>query len=209
MKCRDYMNGIQPRRMESHRRWLWELLETTAPLKRENGAYRVSRRRNPALYTVKFELQWDLIGFLLGQEYCEEVRGARESLHTLIRRVITLSGDEDIVQALPCAEYMGQIWPTTSADFIQLLEDIVKSPAQSHECKSFLQGRTLYLQKINANCLIPKAFSPTELKYVRRYKENPYCSKRQERSTVWPTLRNSFSGYLRLSNRQPTLLARP
>jgi hypothetical protein len=104
----------------------------------EREIHRISRRRKPVLFTVRLELDWDLVGFLKSQEYDEETPARKESLHTFVRRVITLSGDENIVQALPCSEYMEQIWPTTSHDFTQLLEQMVADPSQSHECKSFL-----------------------------------------------------------------------
>ena len=70
------------------------------------------------------------MGFLREQEYADE------DLHAIVGRVITLSGDHQFVQALPCKEYMEQIWPSTGADFVRLLERLVETPGQPHECRS-------------------------------------------------------------------------
>jgi hypothetical protein len=122
------MNGVQPSCMESHRQWLLKMLETNTSQAQASKHRKISRRRRPALYTAKFELSWDIMGFLREQEYIDK------DLHAIVGRVITLSGDCQFVQALPCKEYMEQIWPTTGPDFVQLLEHLVEMPTQSHEC---------------------------------------------------------------------------
>jgi hypothetical protein len=125
-----HMSGIQPTNMEAHRQWLLKMLENVTRAQAPEHS-RVSRHRRPVVYTVKFQLPWNLIGFLQNREY------AGENLHRYIGRVITLSGDHQSVQALPCKEYMEQIWPSTGADFIRLLERAVETPAQPHERKLF------------------------------------------------------------------------
>lgn len=115
------INGVQPSRMRDHRQWFLALLDATST--------RISRRRKPDLYTAKFELSWDLIGFLQEQEYVDE------DPSSVIGRVITLSGDHECVQALPCKNYMEQLWPSTGPDFVQLFERLVETPVQNHYCK--------------------------------------------------------------------------
>ena len=124
------MNGVRPSCMEGHRQWLLTMLETNTPREQALKHQKISRCRRPALYTAKFELSWNLMGFLREQEYADE------DLHAIVGRVITLSGDHQFVQALPCKEYMEQIWPSTGADFVRLLERLVETPAQPHECRS-------------------------------------------------------------------------
>ena len=123
-----HMNGVQSSYMESHRQWLLTMLEANISQKKAQKHWRISRRRRPALYTAKFELSWDLLGSLRKRGYAEE------NLFTFVGRVITLSGDHQSVQALPCKEYMEQIWPSAGADFIRLLERAVETPNQLHEC---------------------------------------------------------------------------
>jgi hypothetical protein len=120
------MNGAQPSCMQSHRQWLLTMLETNTAREQR----KISSHRRPVLYTAKFELSWNLIDFLREQEYADG------DLHAIVGRVITLTGDHQFVQALPCKEYMEQIWPSTSADFVRLLEHLVENPAQTHECRS-------------------------------------------------------------------------
>jgi hypothetical protein len=115
------INGVQPSRMRDHRQWFLALLDSTST--------RISRRKKPDLYTAEFELSWNLMGFLQEQEYDDE------DPSSVIGGVITLSGDDKCVQALPCKEYMEQIWPSTGPDFVQLFQRLVETPVENHSCK--------------------------------------------------------------------------
>lgn len=119
------MRGIDPRQMNDHGNWLLNVLEINTPRK-----YRkVSRRRRPALYTVKIELSCDLQGFFQSQAY-EEYDPS-----VILSSVITLSGDQSSVQALPCWRYMEQTWPLTGVEVSELLERVIEAPTQHHQCK--------------------------------------------------------------------------
>lgn len=103
---------------------------------------RISPMRSPALYTTDYELTWNLMRFLREQEYDSEV------CPETIGRVITITGDAEVAQALSCRDYMEQMWPLTGKDLIGLLEDIIRAPEQNHTgecCSCFSQ---------HANCEI-------------------------------------------------------
>lgn len=125
------MNGVEPSCMETHRQWLLKKLKENTPSDELFGYQKISRRKSPALYTTKFELPyWDLIGFLRDQEY------PVEDYHAIVGQIITISGDNQFTQALSCKEYMEQIWPTTGADFVALLQCLVQTPTERQQRKS-------------------------------------------------------------------------
>jgi hypothetical protein len=121
------VNGIEPNRMRAHHQWFLAQLDTHQG---QATKHRISRHRKPDLYTAQFELSWDLMGFLREQEYADE------DLSGVVGRVITLSGDHEYVQALPCRKYMEQIWPSTGPAFVELFERLVKTPTQTH-CRTY------------------------------------------------------------------------
>lgn len=86
---------------------------------------RISRRRNPPSYTARFQLQWDPVAFC-DQEFCEGE--PRE----LFLRVITVTGDGNSLQALPCEDYIMQTWPFAASAFIALLQALVAEPYKAH-----------------------------------------------------------------------------
>lgn len=131
VKQNTNMSGVRAVQMENHRNWLLTLLEKNTPAEQAQKARKVSRCRKPPLYTAKFDLAWDLLKFLQTQQYADK------DLHAFVGRAITLSGNDQFVQALPCKEYMEQIWPSTGADFIRLLERLVDAPSQFCKRESF------------------------------------------------------------------------
>jgi hypothetical protein len=159
------MNSNLPCRMKTHREWLLGMLERMTH-QEQTKHQKISRRRKPDLFTVKYELSWDLIGFLQEQEYVDN------SLHSIIGRVITLTGNEHFVQALPCKAYMEQMWPSTSVQFLQLLEHLVEIPAEPHECKlvssiisELIPGRVL-ADNFKAFCRIRQEFWQNYAKFL-------------------------------------------
>lgn len=132
------MRNTQPSYMDRHRIWLLKILEANAPP--DKASRTISRHRRPVLYKVRYDLSWDLVGFLRDQEYGD--RG----LHTVIGKVITLTGDGQFVQALSCREYMEQIWPSTAGDFIALLERMARNSGHRQECKSYASNSLSYFQ---------------------------------------------------------------
>jgi hypothetical protein len=86
---------------------------------------KISRGRNPIMYTAHFQLQWDPVAFC-NQEISEgEPRD-------LIWRVITVTGEGDSFQALPCEDYMMQTWPLAASTIITLLQGLVSEPDKDH-----------------------------------------------------------------------------
>jgi hypothetical protein len=126
------LNGIDPHIMRCHRKELLRELESiiaNSRLIQSGQSQKISRHRKPDLYTATFVLEWDIPGFLLEQDYSENVKS-----HVL-GRVITLTGDQMFSQALPCREYMQQVWPTTGLEFLQLFESLLEQPSDRQESK--------------------------------------------------------------------------
>lgn len=133
--------GIYYSQAQDHRNALLENLESipAAP-----HLIRISPMRSPALYTTYYELPWDLMRFLLEQEYDSGVCPDK------ISRVITITGGAEFAQALSCKDYMEQMWPLTGVDIVSLLEDMIRAPGQDHTgecCPDFASQR--------AQCEVP------------------------------------------------------
>lgn len=125
------MNGIQLSRMEISREWPPGMLETNIPQKQVAKHQKTSQCKRPVLFTVKYELSWDIIGRLLDQEYIDN------NIHFITCRVIILIRNKCFVQALLYKWYMEQIWPSTGAQFVRFLECLMEIPAQSRKCALF------------------------------------------------------------------------
>ena len=98
------------------------------------GLKAVNRGRgyDTALCKGLFEVAWDLPGFI-NHEY---VQGVGLQLGS----IITITGSSIDAQALTCAEYMRQVWPTTGAETLKALqESVYKGIGRSHKCKILLQ----------------------------------------------------------------------
>jgi hypothetical protein len=65
-------------------------------------------------HKARFELSWDLGGFLQAK-YPDEHEAQLESL-------ITVVGSGDDVQAMTCAQYMDQVWPMTGMETLLALQ---------------------------------------------------------------------------------------
>jgi hypothetical protein len=86
---------------------------------------RISRRRNPLMYTAHFQLQWDPVAFYNQESSEGEPRD-------LIWRVITVTGEGDSFQALPCEDYMMQTWPLAASTIMALLQGLIAEPDKAH-----------------------------------------------------------------------------
>lgn len=90
----------------------------------------VSRRKPAETYRMTFEVDWDPLAFVKEQEYREEPDEA-------IERAITLIGSARDAQALTCAQYLCQTWPSAGEHTIRLVKDVVRSgPGHRHTCRS-------------------------------------------------------------------------
>lgn len=83
-------------------------------------SHRVSRSTYPKTYTVNFEVDWDPQAFIREQGYEVEPWEA-------IGMALTLTGSTKDAQALSCAEYLTQTWPSTGMQILQLLQDVIRS----------------------------------------------------------------------------------
>lgn len=89
----------------------------------------VSRSRDPPTSVAHFEVQWDPVEFL-----AEVSLGEPEEAEDPISRLITVTGDGDVLQALPCQDYMSQTWPLfeSKVPLLSLLSLLVADPKSSH-----------------------------------------------------------------------------
>jgi hypothetical protein len=73
---------------------------------------------NHGISKAKFEIPWNLLTFLK-EHYPDE-----EQLE--LGSIITIVGDGIDAQALTCAQYMKQVWPTTGVETLSILQEAVE-----------------------------------------------------------------------------------
>jgi hypothetical protein len=95
------------------------------------SSHKVSRKTSAAAYKVTFVLRWNPLAFINQQEYKEEQDEA-------IGRAITLTGSAGDAQALTCAQYLSQTWPSSGSHIIQLLKDVVRAGPDNRQTCKFL-----------------------------------------------------------------------
>jgi hypothetical protein len=78
------------------------------------SSHRVSRKKPADAYTVTFMIEWDPLAFVKEQAYKEEPDEAVEI-------AITLTGSAKDAQALTCAQYLCQTWPSAGEHTIRIL----------------------------------------------------------------------------------------
>jgi hypothetical protein len=94
------------------------------------SSHKVSRKTSVEAYKVVYEIEWDLLAFVKEQEYIEEPDEA-------VEKVITLTGSANDAQALTCAQYLYQTWPSAGEHIIRLLKNVARSETgHRHACKS-------------------------------------------------------------------------
>jgi hypothetical protein len=99
------------------------LLSTNLPNK-------ISRKKPPVPYKVRFEIPWDPVAFAEEQEYGEEPE-------RVVEIALTLTGSARNVQALSCVEYMRQTWPIVGDCIIQLVKNVVRNRRSSRRTSRF------------------------------------------------------------------------
>lgn len=87
---------------------------------------RVSHRRPANTFVVALEMAWDLLGFLRTQR--QDVKSSTTALGS----IVTLTGDEQYVQALRCEDYLEQTWPTTGRNLLKVMTELVSEPDLHH-----------------------------------------------------------------------------
>ena len=91
-----------------------EISEYMPPLPRLSG-----RRQLDAL-NLTFQVEWNPSAFIRHQQYPGDPTLALE-------RVLTLTGSPSHAQALPCLEYLTQVWPTCGKRIIRLLQNMMRA----------------------------------------------------------------------------------
>jgi hypothetical protein len=94
------------------------------------SSHKISRKTSVEPCKMVYEIEWDLLAFIKKQEYIEEPDEA-------VEKVITLTGSTSDAQALTCAQYLCQTWPSAGEHIIRLLKNVVRSETgHRHACKS-------------------------------------------------------------------------
>jgi hypothetical protein len=102
----------------------------------------LSRRESVPSYRITYTLDWDLLSFLEDQEYSE---GNAEALPL----VITLTGSREAAQALTCAQYLHQTWPSSAGKMLQLLQALLRiRPGET------AAGKPSYRRRHLSSCLL-------------------------------------------------------
>ncbi|KAK6356063.1 hypothetical protein TWF718_000437 [Orbilia javanica] len=96
---------------------------------------KISKKQSAKPFNVMFVLEWDPLAFVREQGYLE---GAGDA----IERAITLTGSLADSQALTCAEYLRQTWPS-GEQTIQLIKDVLKSASGSTRTCELLDNTKL------------------------------------------------------------------
>jgi hypothetical protein len=89
-----------------------------------------------------YTLDWDLLSFLEDQEYSESNAEA-------LPLVITLTGSREAAQALTCAQYLHQTWPSSAGKMLQLLQALLRiRPGET------AAGKPSYRRRHLSSCLL-------------------------------------------------------
>jgi hypothetical protein len=89
------------------------------------SSHRVSKCRPSEAYVTTFEVIWDPVAFVKEQKYEGEPDEA-------IEIALTLTGTAKDAQALPCGQYLKQVWGAFGEHVIRLVKDVVRS--ESSRC---------------------------------------------------------------------------
>ena len=81
---------------------------------------KISTKKQIEVVKLLYVVRWDPVAFISEQKYPEEP-------HLALERAITLTGTLTNAQALPCVQYMDQIWPMTGKRTLRLIQALLKS----------------------------------------------------------------------------------
>lgn len=73
---------------------------------------------------MTFSVDWDPSTFYREQEYTD-------TMSFILAHAITLTGTGNNVQAATCINYMGQTWPETGKELLQILQKALENGAES------------------------------------------------------------------------------
>jgi hypothetical protein len=83
----------------------------------------VSGTKGPPTCSIVFKSDWDPLSFTVQQEYAEEPDDAIEAA------IVLVQGENEITEAMTCAEYLSRTWPLLGEDFMELVRHVVRSEA--------------------------------------------------------------------------------
>ncbi|KIL83643.1 hypothetical protein FAVG1_13126 [Fusarium avenaceum] len=107
--------------------------------------YRTSRKVSSQSYSVRYELDWHILGFFESQGYSNRP-------DQVLENVVTLTGSCQDAQAATCDQYVRQTWPLTGEMMVQLLKEVLQGmEGQSHLCE--LPDGTTITALINGSVL--------------------------------------------------------
>jgi hypothetical protein len=131
--------------------WLIENARTSALLTERKGtileeiackidatlsSLRTTKSRTAQVFQARFEMDWDLLTFLRGQDY-------DSTLEVAVEQAITITGSGSNAQALSCVDYMRQTWPSTGREIVHALQKALRSPHYSCSSKQSLRNQRL------------------------------------------------------------------
>ncbi|CZR60568.1 uncharacterized protein PAC_10464 [Phialocephala subalpina] len=132
-----------------------------------------------------FEITWDLPAFI-GHEYAQES-------NLQLGSIITITGSSTDAQALSCAEYMRQVWPTTGTETLKVLQDALdKGLGKPHKCCTADKTHITTELHESSICVIVQGTSPAVVEIG------------QQLAWLGATLRSSISSE-RMSFSQPII----
>ncbi|KAL3468786.1 hypothetical protein BJX99DRAFT_242696 [Aspergillus californicus] len=141
-EVRDFLLG------GSAYQWMLENVRAAASLTERKGTVvaAISKKLNDVISSIKitsarhsqrfqadFDMSWDLPAFLQDQEY-------RERIEVALEQAITLTASGVDVQAMSCADYMRQTWPSSGHAVVQAIKKTLISP--NMWCSSLLPDGT-------------------------------------------------------------------
>ncbi|KAK2592180.1 hypothetical protein QQS21_010122 [Conoideocrella luteorostrata] len=91
-------------------------------------AHKISREKSAGTYKMTFQVRWDPLAFLKEQDY-------RPKPDNALEMAITLTGSAKDAQALTCAQYLCQTWPSSGKHTIRLIKHVVNTKnGRRHSC---------------------------------------------------------------------------
>ncbi|KAK6497564.1 hypothetical protein TWF481_011971 [Arthrobotrys musiformis] len=113
------LNPTEPNSMETIQK---------AIIKSLPSSRKISKTRSAEAFSVVFMTNWNPLKFVVEQEYEDNPNDA-------IEKAITLTGSIEDAQALTCAQYIRQAWPSTGKFIMKLIKDVVDNwQGAPHTC---------------------------------------------------------------------------
>ncbi|KAK2811331.1 hypothetical protein FQN50_002207 [Emmonsiellopsis sp. PD_5] len=99
---------------------------------------------DPGMFKMEYFLEWDPLTFVIEQGYANPADIA-------IGDAITLTGSVTTAQAVTCAEYLSQTWPSTGPFVLQLVKDQARCTNLKPLKVTLLDGTILSSNRLDSN----------------------------------------------------------